>query len=236
MFRNLIALLIASSLAVTATAQETRPAETPAAADAPSHTVTVAPEDRTPQPPQPQPPQRPWPKLVETFARSLVAGNVEAVDAALVARPLIHRFDTAMPNDAQQLANRLAGSTVVGQHAYVHPPLVMAADIAADFKNAVGIPDKAKARFLVDDEHDIKKANTTAAKWVAEELEVSSGTPVGVIVLWTPRPAAPGAAATAADVPPAYDVTFVLCRGDEVAPGEFKVNTVIYGAPVPDAP
>src|SRR5215218_7075683 len=166
MFRNLIALLTVASFAITATAQEAQPAETPATSvtnEAKSPTVAVAPEDHAP-PQSPQPPQRPWPKLVEAFARSLASGDVEAVDAALVARPLIHRFDSAMPNDAQQLVSRLGKSTVVGQHAYIHPPLVMAADIAADFKNAIGIPDKAKARFLVDDEQDIKRANTTAAK------------------------------------------------------------------------
>ena len=49
----------------------------------------------------------------------------------------------------------------------------------------------------------------------------------------TPRPPAPGA--TADDAPAvAYDVTFVLCRGEEVEAHVFKINAVVYGVPVPE--
>jgi hypothetical protein len=128
------------------------------------------------------------------------------------------------------MIGRVTHSTIVGQHAYLHPPLVMAADVAADFKNAAAIPEKAKARYLIDEDSEMKRANATAVQWVVEQLEARAGLPVGVIVLWTPRPVSPGVAATDAVN---YDVIFVLCRGEEVSPNEFKINAVVYGNPIP---
>ena len=68
--------------------------------------------------------------------------------------------------------------------------------------------------------------------WVVEELGVAAGTPVGVIVLWTPRPLPPGAKES--ESTPVFDVMWVLCRGEETAGHKFRINTVVYGSPTGD--
>jgi hypothetical protein len=226
---TVLAAAACTAITTTTTAQTTRPVE------AGTTTTTTVVDGSAAIPAAPEPTQRqPWPRRVEGFAKALAAGNAQAIDAALSARATVRRFDVGASADPTRLAERLARSTVIGQHAYLHPPLVMAADIAADFKNAVGIPDKAKLRFLVDDEQEIKRANATAVQWVVEQLDVRAGTPVAVIVLWTPRPGAPGAKPD--DAATSYDVTFVLCRGEEADDHEFKINAVVYGIPVPENP
>jgi len=76
----------------------------------------------------------------------------------------------------------------------------------------------------------MKRANATAVGWVVEQLGARANVPIGVIVLWMPRPASIGSTETDATV---YDAVFVLCRGEEVAPREYKFTTVIFGNPVP---
>lgn len=173
-------------------------------------------------------PDQAWPKAVEAFAKSLSAGDLHASVAALSPRASVRRFAGTGNEELWRLAGRAEKSTIIGQHAYIHPPLVLAADIAADFKNAAGVSDIAKAQFLVDDETAIKRANATAVQWVVEQLEVREGTPVGVIVLWTPRALSPGVTPTDA---PVYEALFVLCRGVEVGKHKFKINAVVYGNP-----
>lgn len=168
-----------------------------------------------------------WPKAVETLAKALSKGDGEQAAEVLSSRAMIHRFENLQTVEKVVLLQRLGKSTLVGQHAYMQAPLVMAADIAADFKNAASIDEKSKAGFLIDDDTEMRRANETAAKWVAEELGAKPGTPIGVIVLWTPRPAATGTGETAL-----YDAIFVLCKGEEVNPNEFKITTLIFGSPV----
>jgi hypothetical protein len=173
-----------------------------------------------------------WPRAVEAFAKSLAGGDLTATEAALTPRAVVRRFEAARGAETWRLAERAVKSTIIGQHAYVHPPLVMAADIAADFKNAAALPEKSKAQYIVDDDSEIKRANTTAVNWVVEELGVAAGTPVGVIVLWTPRPLPPGAKES--ESTPVFDVMWVLCRGEETAGHKFRINTVVYGNPAGD--
>jgi hypothetical protein len=169
-----------------------------------------------------------WAVAVETLARSLVAGELDDTQALLTSRATVRRFDGAQTEQLWRMAERAVKSTVIGQHAYSYPPLVMAADVSADFKNAAAIPETTKAQFAIDDETEIKRANTTAAQWLAEELNATDRSPVGVIVLWTPRPLPPGVKTSAA---PAYDVMFVLCRGQKVGQ-TYKINAIVFGSPV----
>jgi hypothetical protein len=225
MFRALLALLIVSgACGPAASAQTTRPADGGTTTAVTAEVLVGGPAAAT----APAVDQE-WPHAVEAFARAIAAGEVATVEAAMSARATVRRFESAQPVEPSHLTARLTKSTVVGQHAYLHPPLVMAADVAADFKNAVGIPERAKARFIVDDETDIKRANATAVQWVVEQLDARAGTPIGVIILWTPRPTVPGAPAPDG---PTHDVTFVLCKGEEASPKTFKIHTVVFGVPV----
>lgn len=167
-----------------------------------------------------------WPKAVESLARALINGNAATVQGMLSSNAVCRRFDSVNPDEPSRMLERLSKSVLVGQHAYLHPPLVMAADIAADFKNSTVVPDKGKAHFLVDDESQIKRANATAVQWVVEQLDARAATPVGVIVLWVPRPVPPGSSESSGS-----DAQFLLCRGEQIAPGEFRFTTIVYGNP-----
>ncbi|HEY7119488.1 MAG TPA: hypothetical protein VH475_23050 [Tepidisphaeraceae bacterium] len=174
-----------------------------------------------------------WTTAVERFATALVGGDDHTIESMLTLRASVRRFDGTRNDETWRLFERVMNSTLVGQHAYLHPPLVMAADIAADFKNAPAVPAKARTRFVVDDDDEIKRANTTAVQWIEEQLKAAKGTPVGVIVLWTPRPTTPGSKPSA---PVVYDPVFILLRGEAPSGSskQYKVSTVLYGLPVPE--
>jgi hypothetical protein len=193
--------------------------------------IATAARAQTTQPAADAPPEQPWPRAVAAFAKSLAGGDLDATQAAMAQRSIVRRFDGMGTEELWRLAERAVNATVIGQHAYIHPPMGVAADLAADFKNAAGVPEKLKAKFTVDDDNDAKRANATAIHWVAEQLTVRPGTPVGLIVLWAPRPTAPGAKAP--EHPP-HDLVFILLRGDEVAPREFRMDSIVYGNPLPE--
>jgi hypothetical protein len=227
MVRVVCILVVVLGIGVSAAGQTTRPVDRaapttpavapPATAEAVAEAAVAAPELQA------------WPKAVEAFAAALVRGDAASAESALTSRSLLRRFDGSAGVEVARLTERTAKATLIGQHGYLHPPLVMAADIAADFKNATVVPDKAKVKFLVDDPAEIKRANATAVQWVVEQLNARAGMPVGVIVLWTPRPPVPGATTSE---PVVYDTVFVLCRGEEVGPQEFKIDTVVFGSPI----
>jgi len=171
--------------------------------------------------------ERAWPLAVEKLAKSLVAGELDDTQAMLAPHASVRRFDGVQSEELWRMAERAVKSTIIGQHAYNGAPLVMAADIAADFKNAAAIPDQVKAQFTIDDETEIKRANTIAGQWLMEELNADDGAPVGVIVLWTPRPTVPGVKSA-----PSFDVIFVLCRGQRIAENKYKMTSIVYGSPV----
>jgi hypothetical protein len=186
-----------------------------------------------------------WPKLVEGFAKALVEGDRAGVEAAMGAKNYVRRFDSADFEEAgvRAVIERAAKATLVGQHGYFHPPLVMAADVAADFKNATAVPEKMRTLFMIDDPAEIKRANATAVQWVVEQLEAKQGQPVALIVLWAKKPAevAEGQEKQEGKNPkeeraaaPVFEPVFVLVRGEEVDLHKFRINYVVYGNPVPE--
>lgn len=174
--------------------------------------------------------EQPWPKAMGAFSKALLGGDIAAMEKVLAKGAKIYVFDSTTPQESWRLFERVNKSTLVGQHAYMHPPLVMAADVSADFKNAAGVPDRAKLKFMVEDEQEMKRGNATAAQWMGEQLSAKNGTPVGVVVLWTPKTATtrPSTGSNS----PEYDVVFLLCKGEEVGPQKFRITSVVYGSPL----
>src|SRR5690349_3750694 len=113
------------------------------------------------------PPTQPWPSAVASFAKSLAGGDLDATQGAIAQRSFVRRFDGMGSEELWRLAERAVNATVIGQHAYVYPPQGMAVDLAADFKNtAANVPEKLKAKFIVEDDNEIKRANATAVQWI----------------------------------------------------------------------
>lgn len=157
-----------------------------------------------------------WSVVVEEFARALAKGDLSAVDRLVVSRATVRRFDGAGNDEVWTVFERTMNATLVGDHAYVHPPRAMAGDLAADFKKASGVPDAGKARFLMDDEADVRRANATAVQWLETQIDAKTGMLVGAIVMWTPG----------------GEPVFVLVRGEVGAGGSVKIRTILYGVPV----
>jgi hypothetical protein len=179
---------------------------------------------QTTKPAAPATPEQKWAKTVESFAKALVEGDLTAA-GTLTSKATIRTFDSTVRLESWRIFDRVDKSTLVGQHAYLHPPLVMAADAAADFKNAAAVPEDAKNKFVIDDETEIKRANATAAQWICEQLSAGNNTPVGVIILWSPKSGSTPEA-------PQYEAVFVLCRGEENTTKAPRITTVVYGTPV----
>src|SRR4030095_10753196 len=96
-------------------------------------------------------PEQKWARAIESFGKALVDGDQAAGGQALAAKPAVRRVDSSAAEEAWRIFDRVDKSTLVGQHAYLHPPLVMAADVAADFKNAASIAEDAKNKFAIED-------------------------------------------------------------------------------------
>ena len=176
-----------------------------------------------------------WRKVVEGFAKALVDGDRAGVEAAMTGKSYVRRFDSHDFEPVAPLIERAGKATLVGQHGYHHPPLVMAADVAADFKNATAVPEKVRTQFMIDDPAEIKRANATAVQWVVEQLEARQGQPVAVIVLWAKK-VEDAKEEGKKDQKPVFEPVFVLVRGEEVEAQKFRINYVVYGNPLPENP
>jgi hypothetical protein len=181
------------------------------------------------------PPEQAWPRAVDAFVKSLVSGELDEPHPALTADATIRTFDGTRREALWRLAERADKATVVGRHAYLQTPLVLAADVAADFKSSHAVDDRTRAAFVVDDESDMKRANATATAWVIESLSINDPSPVGVIVLWPARPGTPAKATTRSTVD-AREPLFILVRGEQTASHTYKINTVIFGDPAAPEP
>lgn len=158
-----------------------------------------------------------WSKVVEEFGRALSKGDLGAVERLVAPKATVRRFDGVGNDEVWTVFERTMNATLVGGHAYVHPPRSMAGDLAADFRKASGVPDAGKARFLMEDEADLRRANATAVQWLETQVDAKAGMLVGAIVMWTPT----------------GEPVFVLVKGEEGTGGGVpRIRTILYGVPV----
>lgn len=200
------AMLAGVLMSAPATAQTTQPAaEVEASAEASS--------------------QSDWPTVVQQFQSALTRRDIGAVNALLSNVAHLRRFNSHDSADPATLVNS-AGGIVLGGHAYIYPPLVMAADVAADFKSSPLIPEPDKKKMVPRDDDEMKRANATAAQWIRQVLNVEKGDPVGVIVAWraTEQPRE--------GEPVLGEPVFVLFRGKETE-NSFKITQLVFGNPQP---
>lgn len=178
-----------------------------------------------------RPAQNSWPEVVQKFSAALAAGDA-AGKSLLSDKPTIRLFTREDQEDISRLLHRTIGQTLLGAHAYLYPPLVMAADLAADFKNADEIPDPMKTHMIPRDETDMKRANATAAQWLGSILQAGDGQPVAVLLFWCAVQGLPGSLADKEAEEQKYQPLFILLKGRESPGGGFAIQTIIYGNPV----
>ncbi len=160
-----------------------------------------------------------WPKLVTAYAYCLTQANVQT---DMPAPTQLTRLEAQAPADWLLLQQRGGKATLLGAHGYIYPPLVLAADLAADFKNAANVPEEIKKRMIPEDEAVMQRANAVAVQWIGQALDAKPGDLVGVIVLWTN---------INTDTPRASrQLLFVLFKGSTIGQ-QFQVDQCVWGFP-----
>jgi hypothetical protein len=177
-----------------------------------------------------------WPATLAAFASALVdASSDSAIEPFLAHAPIIRQFNHPQQEALSMLRDGTSHTTIVATRAYAKTPDTLATDLAVDIRKA-DMPECVKRRLTPSDDKDARRANATAARWIAESLFTSGPEPVGVIVLW--RALSDDEQSSADDH--AEDGTrmatrrlplFVLVRGEQTD-GRYRIRQICFGNPV----
>lgn len=185
-----------------------------------------------------------WPQVVEQLAAALIEGHRDDFRAMLAPDASVRSFQDSAAGDVDRLLARASLSAMVGAHAYVHPPLVMAADLMADCKNSELLPDSIRERMVPQDDVAMQRANATAAQWISQTLDATAGDRVAIFVFFEPNDALPPATShNIASSSLTGDLLFVLVHARRTSDtpaspnsaGAALVDRVVYGNPLSGA-
>ncbi|MCY2954959.1 MAG: hypothetical protein NTU53_23765 [Planctomycetota bacterium] len=171
-----------------------------------------------------RPSAEPWTQTVEQFAQALAQSDPAALVPLLADNASVHGFD-AKTADAVRLLSRTHGAAIISARAYVHAPSRMATDIVESFAQAQQVPDELKRYMTPQNEAQMARANTAAARWLTETLTAKPGDLVGVVVFWS---APTGALGVVESVRP--EIIFVLVKGG-MAGGSPRIEAIAFGNP-----
>ena len=194
--------------------EDTRAPSEPAPAPAPAST----PSKYVPAPAGPARPVHPaWTEAVERFTRAVESGDADGVDASVADGATVSPFRGGRNVPAPRLVEQVAGHVLLGFHAYHHPPVALAADVAADVMAASIVPDDHKRHLVPADDMDVARSNDIAAHWINHTLSPERHQAVGVVVWWDVVTAKPA---------------FMLIKGEPVGAKQYKIVQVIFGNPL----
>jgi hypothetical protein len=162
-----------------------------------------------------------WEKLVSSIAAAAAGHDPQSMQAIVPGTCSVHRFNADRDADLSSLLDFISANSVLGDHAYLYPPVGAGADIARDVDTAAMVPDSAKKTLAMGDAHN----EPVVLQWLTQNLGPADGTPIGVIVLWNygaeqdqnPRP------------------MFILVKGEKDGNG-FKLSQMVYGDPLDNEP
>jgi hypothetical protein len=185
----------------------------------------------------------PWATTVAAFANALVEESDPAALAPLVSdRVHVRPFNSSRRDDLAALHAIAARMTVLCARGYGQVPESLASDLADDLRDH-DIPDSVKRRLTPGDDADARRANATAARWIAMTLDPHEGESIGVIVLWN-RDETPDTRTASIDDPAPADSSaslatpprlplFILLKGHRATDGAFQIRQICYGDPLP---
>lgn len=185
----------------------------------------------------------PWPATLEQLAAVMMEGRADAVNAMLSDKATVRSFGGSPGSEeVDRMVVHASLSAPIGIHAYVHPPLVMAADLMADCKNA-DLPDSVRQRMVPQDDASMQRANATAAQWISDSIDAATGDRVGVLVFFEPTDALRAARGFASNVNSSGgELIFVLVRAqagavaspaaETLAPTAIRIDRIVYGNPL----
>jgi len=171
---------------------------------------------------QPTPPA--WNQFVSTISNELSSGDMDSFKASLQSGCPVRAFGDSQNSNCNRLADTLAGQTLLTARSYLGAPATLAGDLAGD-STAPSVPDSVrKLLALPDDPNRAKADSQTAAHWASDALNLSAGDPMAVLVFYM----------STADADPAEHPIFVLIKGTEIGPDQFKISAVVFGDPLGD--
>lgn len=158
-----------------------------------------------------------WAEAVERFTRSVEAGDAAAVANTVADGASVTPFGAARTIAPSRLVEQVAGHVLLGFHAYHHPPVALAADVANDVSSAPIVPDELKRNLVPSDETELARSNDIAAHWVNQTLSPERHQAVGVVVWWDVVAAKP---------------SFMLIKGEAVGAKQYNIVQVVFGNPL----
>lgn len=166
-----------------------------------------------------------WTQTVNNLAELLAGNDLVALQRTLRPTPVIRPFGSDALQTPGRLLGATTGATLLGVHAYSHPPTTLASDLANDFSSAGDeVPQNVRAGMVPPDGDAARRANETAGQWLVQVLQPREEDVTGVIVLW---PATRGRAPAAAP----KRATFVLLKAERVD-GAYVIRQITFGDPL----
>jgi hypothetical protein len=141
---------------------------------------------------------------------------------------IIQRFGSRENDSPYRLQQQTRSMTVVSVRGYTWPAPTIASDLAADIRDSQSLPESVQKQFQMRDEAEARRANTTAAQWVATTLQPEMGELVAMVVVWPPQGPAIASADDGAD-PGARQPIFILFKGQPTANESFRITQIAYG-------
>jgi hypothetical protein len=197
-------------------AQSTQPASAPSSAPSSVSVPTSAPADAE---------RSDWRQTVERVADALSSQDGRAVRASLGRDAQVRNFASDAASTVERAVATVAQAKLLGTHAYAQVPSTLASDLANDFQNAGDVvPEQVCKDMQPADERAEKRANDTAAAWIAQVLQPKKDQSVGIMVFWPTNRRAPTDTS-------ARRAIFVLVKGQSIN-GVYVVQQLTFGDPL----
>jgi hypothetical protein len=138
---------------------------------------------------------------------------------------LVRTFASDNPTTLERLLASTVQAKLIGTHAYPKLPTTLASDLASDFRNAAeSVPEAAQKEMLPPDANAEKKANETAAAWLAQVIQPVQNRAIGVIVFWPTDRRGPSDNSSRRAI-------FVVIRAQQVN-GAWVIQHIRFGDPL----
>jgi hypothetical protein len=198
-----------------ATGQSTQPSAPPPPAPAPA---------ASPAPAAPETPA--WSQVVAHLADQLSSKDLPALRSAVGNTDvLVRSFSSDNPSTLERLLASTMQAKLIGTHAYPKLPMSLATDLASDFRNAADtVPEAVQKDMVPADPAAEKKANDTAAAWLAQVVQPVQNRAIGVIVFWPTDRRTPGDTGSRRAI-------FVVVRAQQIN-GEYVIQQIRFGDPL----
>ena len=198
------------------TTTTTRSTSTSAATPAPTSTpaATTTPAETSP-----------WEATVKRLADVLTGQDLVALKSTLGRDVQIRSFASDSNSTPERLLAGTSRAKRIGLHAYDGVPSTLASDLASDFQAAGDVvPEQVRKDMQPPDDKAAKRANETAAAWIAQALAPKKDQVVGVMVFWPGEHRAPN------DNSPRRAI-FLLVKG-QLVKDTYVVQQITFGDPL----